>query len=276
MNGKYTPSSKWPSGEPPYVPKIWDRNQVEQHNCYAYMLNDLAHRMSGKSQPGIYGKNTINSLNCKEAIAGVLADNNGIVKYISVAKGTAYVPKAKCYKGFLMVGNDMDFHFARQDNRMLAVYSEMLKKGGPALDKLNPDQFMRLMFKYCKLRMPEICKLLPAKNANYASLKSKLRFLFRASKTWSHKPGSTPVSDRDAKGRLIFDPLKADWDFSPKGGVNYNSHCCFFEIPMNQFQKTHSTGGNAEDAKAAVNKNVSSTDAQQKLDKRVRKILGLK
>ena len=175
-----------------------------------------------------------------------------------------------------MVGNDMDFHFARQDNRMLAVYSEMLKKGGPALEKLNPDQFMRLMFKYCKLRMPEICKFLPAKNANYASLKAKLRFLFRASKTWSHKPGSTPVSDRDAKGRLIFDPLKADWDFSSKGGVNYNSHCCFFEIPMNQFQQTRSTGGNMEDAKAAVNKNVSSTDAQQKLDKRVRKILGIK
>jgi hypothetical protein len=280
MNGNSTPYSQWPSGEPPFVPKIWNRFRMDQHNCYAYMLNDLQRRKNGKSQPGVFGKNTINTLNCSETIKGVIADNNGIVKYMTLKKGLKYVPRPNYYKGFLMVSPDMDFHFARQDNRMLAVYSAMLRHGEAALKKLNPDQFMKLMFVYCKAKMPEICKFLPAKtNSNYTSLKAKLRFLYRNSKTWSHKPGASPVSDVDAQGRLIFDPLKADWNFP--GGINYSSNCCFFEIPMNRLKPTRSTGGNINangrsDANLKPLKNVDTTSAQQILDKRVRKILGLK
>ena len=290
MNGGTCgPFSKFPSGEPPYAPRIWNSYKVTEHNCYAYMLNDLADRRTGKSQPGESGGDPINALTCREAILGVLADNKGVVKYISLKRGPKYTARANHYKGFLMVSPDMDFHFARQDNRMLKVYDAMLKSHGFAnLNKLDPDSFMKLMFQYCKLRIPEICKYLPTTNANYTTLKSKLKFLYRNSKTWSHKPGSTPISDVDAQGRLIFSPVKADWNFAARSfsGINYNNNCCFFEVPTNSYRKTKSTGsknsggmfggGNNTNNQIVNDAAISTSKAQQEFDNRVRKILGLK
>ena len=180
------------------------------------------------------------------------------------------------YKGYLMVSPDMDFHFARQDNRMLAVYDAMLRH--PKIDKVGPAEFMKLMFMMCKLKIPEICKLVPKTNSNYTSLKAKLRFLYRNSKTWSHKPGASPVSDVDGQNRLIFDPVKADWNFP--GGINYSRSCCFFEIPTNRLKMTRSTGGINFNGTSNSNlkplNGVDTNSAQQDFDKRVRKILGIK
>ena len=39
-----------------------------------------------------------------------------------------------------------------------------------------------------------------------------------ANLTWSHKPGGSPVRDRDNNGKVITDPGKAD--FSP-----WTEHC---------------------------------------------------
>lgn len=280
MNGRAGPSSKWPSGEPPYAPKKWN-STVMSHNCYAYMLNDLTkeHRDSGKSQPGwaykIQKRNRIyqgiNKLNCSETIRGVMKDNPVHIKSYSLSYGSKMTPPALHYKGFLMVGPDEDFHFARQDNRMLRVYNAMIRNGSNMLDNAN---FLRHLLKYSEKLMPEIYKYIPKSSK---TLKSKLRFLYRNSKTWSHKPGSTPVTDKDADGKLIFDPLKANWDFSGKGGINYSKNCCFFIIPMNSHKPTFSSGitNSSVNLNKNVRKNVSTTSRQQKLDARVRKLLGI-
>lgn len=287
MNGQCGPSSKWPCGEPPYRPREWT-STVESHNCYAYMLNDLmkSHRVSGKSQPGWYAKikrklrnyHGINKLNCAETIMGVMKDNPDHMKAYDISSGSKMVPPAYHYKGFLMVGPNEDFHFARQDNRLIKVYNALIRNGINSMDNAT---FLRHMLAYSKRLMPEIYQFMP-KRAK--TIKSKLRFLYKNSKTWSHKPGSTPVSDKDADGKLIFDPLKANWDYSRKGGVNYNKNCCFFIIPMNTHRPTYSHGslsilnsisGGGSDINKIPRNNISTTVRQQKVDARVRKILGI-
>lgn len=286
MNGKCGPTSKWPCGEPPYRPNEWSSTE-RTHNCYAYMLNDLMmNDRVGKSQPGAYNDfrrkmrnySGMQKLNCREAVKGVMRDNPHHIKVFTLKRGAALVPRARHYKGFLMVGPGQDFHFARQDNRMLRVYKAMIRN---SVNSADDKTFLRTLLAYSKRLMPEIYEHIP-KTAR--TTKSKLRFLYKNSKTWSHKPGSTPVSDRDADGRLIFDPLKANWDFSKKGGANYSHNCCFFEIPMNTHKETYSSGvknvfsmtrrhTNIENRPRT---NISATERGQKVDARVRKLLGIR
>ena len=282
MNGQCGPVSKWPCGEPPYNPSAWT-STVMSHNCYAYMLNDLknTHRLTGKSQPGWAYKalknnrsyNGIHILNCKETIRGVMKDNPDNMKAYTLSYGSKMSPPKYHYKGFLMVGPNEDFHFARQDNRMLRVYNSMSRDG----KHLQPNSavFLKELLRRSERILPEICQYMPKR---CRTLKSKLRFIYKNSKTWSHKPGSTPVSDVDADGKLIFDPLLANWDYSNRGGVNYSKKCCFFTIPMNTHKPTFSSGIGTSNADISNNKtrsDVSTTDHQQRLDARVRKLLNV-
>lgn len=83
------------------------------------------------------------------------------------------------------------------------------------------------------------------------------------------------MSDKDADGRLIFDPLKANWDFSRKGGVNYSNNCCFFTVPMNTHKPTVSSGVgvNSTNVIKSIRKNISTNKREQLVDARVRKLL---
>ena len=52
---------------------------------------------------------------------------------------------------------------------------------------------------------------------------------------WSHKPGSSPVTNRDASGKLIVDPKLADRDYnqSPNdGGFDYDEFVGYFKVPV--------------------------------------------
>lgn len=40
---------------------------------------------------------------------------------------------------------------------------------------------------------------------------------------WSHKPGSTKVTNRDASGNLIKNPMQANWKYN----INYDKNCFF-------------------------------------------------
>lgn len=284
MNGKCSKCSKWPSGEPPFQPRKWSdkgNNVLSTHNCYSYMLNDLfsTPRKYHKPQPGIHFKlrtrsNTyhgIQTINCTETIKGVMKDNPHHVNALSLSKGRHYTPPPKHYKGIMMVSPDNDYHFARQDNRLLKVYTMLLKDG---VDLKSDSILLRDLVDYSRLYMPEIYMHLT--NAHKTS-KQKARFLYKNSKTWSHKPGSTAVSDKDADGNIIFDPLLANWNFK---FVNYSRMCCFFIIPMNTHKKTCSTGtpsfiqlGHPPVPASKIRKNISATVRQQNLDKRVRKLL---
>lgn len=275
MNGKSGPGSLWPSGEPPYRPSEWS-STVGTHNCYAYMLNDLTHtdRFTGKSQPCAVNGQHLKKISCRETLKCVLKDNPKHIVPYSLKKGAHVKAPPYHYKGFLMVSPDMDFHFARQDNRMLKVYNAVNTH-------LVNSEFLKDLLQKSKEIIPEIYQYIP-KTAK--TIKQKLRFLYKNSKTWSHKPGSTPVSDKDADGKLIFDPLKANWDFSRRlgGGINYSRRCCFFIIPMNTYRNTKSSGHssffapNETNVNRKVRKNISATTRHQKIDARVRKLLNIR
>lgn len=293
MNGTCYKCSKWPSGEPPYLPNAWNKgpsNILSSHNCYSYMLNDLFRgpRKYHKPQPGWFYKiktndkfyDGISNLNCAETIKGVKRDNPDHIKVLSLRKGKNFIPPPYHYKGILVVSPNRDYHFARQDNRLLKVYTKLIKYIR-LLNKNNKSltnqQLIKLIVLFSKKYIPEIYQYIPNK---CNTINKKAKFLYKNSKTWSHKPGSSYVTDKDADNKLIFDPLKANWNFEPTGGINYYKQCCFFSIPMNTYKNTYSTGvpsffQNKSLPKMKARLNISASKNEQELDKRVRKILKL-
>jgi len=45
---------------------------------------------------------------------------------------------------------------------------------------------------------------------------------------WSHKPGSSLVTNTDASGKKISMPHKANWNYSRAGGINYDVGCGYY------------------------------------------------
>ena len=217
------------------------------------MLNDLYYvpRKFGKPQPGWYKKLTNknynynrNELTCDTTMKGVMADNPGL-KLLSINKGRKYVPPQGHYKGIMVVGRNQDYHFARQDNRMIKVYRKLHSDINKGLVNrpTNDIALGKLILKYSLKVIPEVKQLAELHGHVFgASWVRDLKTMYKWSKLWSHKPGSTEVTDKDASGKYIIDPTKANWDYSAKGGVNYNKMCCFFIIPSNDNKETYSTG----------------------------------
>ena len=58
---------------------------------------------------------------------------------------------------------------------------------------------------------------------------------------WSHKPGSTDVTNKDATGRFIYDPALAS-RFYPKSGLNYKNFCSYFCLPAKKHIKLQRAG----------------------------------
>ena len=52
---------------------------------------------------------------------------------------------------------------------------------------------------------------------------------------WSHKPGGTAVTNKDAKGALIYDPKLADRNYDEKGSsLNSNIFCSYMCVPRDR------------------------------------------
>lgn len=56
---------------------------------------------------------------------------------------------------------------------------------------------------------------------------------------WSHKPGSGKVTNKDAKGNVIYDPALASRDYSKgkKDGLNYKYFCNYMCVPRGEAGK---------------------------------------
>ena len=244
--------SKFPHGEPPYQPDLWNKLNPQikaTHNCYTYMLNDLykVPRIYGKPQPGYFVDTSLfqgNRLSCKEVTKGVKADNPHI-QTLSLKKGKNFKCPPNYYKGFMIVSPGRDYHFARQDNRMIKVYRSIHKDIYYGKVKLIPNKYylISLFLIYCIKEIPEIVKLANEIYKNkIQSEKDYLKYIYKCSRTWSHKPGGTDATDKDASGKLILDPEKANWNYSKSGGINYSKHCCYYSVPSNNIALTYSSG----------------------------------
>lgn len=278
------PPSAHPSGEPQWTPSTWNKkfgqNVKASHNCYSYMLDDLheSKRKYGKPQPGWYNalvnkkKFDRTELNCKQVLEGVKLDNPH-VKVLSLKKGKHFVCPKYHYKGIMMVSPNRDYHFARQDNRMIKVYKYLKKY------KINPYTYSNPILTILIIALhviPEVFKLMIKHGHTFGNPKKDLKALRKWSRLWSHKPGATNVTDKDADGNYIIDPLKANWDYSSKGGINYSIMCSFFSIPSNIYKNTYSTGipsyfsTNRTPNSVNVSKNVMNDPSLQIYEKFIR------
>lgn len=251
------PSSYFPTGEPPYLPNTWNNSGARvtaTHNCYSYMLNDLhdVPRIHGKPQPGAWKsshkiQNLINSnkrLSCPQVLNGVKSDNPKI-KIIPLQKGLKYKCRPGFYKGFMMVSPGRDYHFARQDNKMIKIYRIIDKKYKDVFFSLAKNNQIEFILKLVEKHLPKIYDFATKiYSKKFQDKKHILRAVLKTAHTWSHKPGGTNAVDTDADKKLIFNPLKSNWNYSESGGINYSEMCCFFEIPSNFTAQTFSTGYN--------------------------------
>jgi hypothetical protein len=52
---------------------------------------------------------------------------------------------------------------------------------------------------------------------------------------WSHKPGGTPVTDKDADGKPIYDPKLSNRNYDEKGSkLNYDIFCSYMCVPRDR------------------------------------------
>ena len=69
---------------------------------------------------------------------------------------------------------------------------------------------------------------------------------------WSGKPGSLKVSNKDASGRLVYDPALSDRDWSEKGSnLNYTHFCSYYCVPRDRhlFMKIGGAAASSSQAK---------------------------
>jgi hypothetical protein len=102
--------------------------------------------------------------------------------------------------------------------------------------KLCPDLVARLLgdMPWLKIvRFEDKCEKGWSKVALVIDPRSDYHFYRQDSNGyWSHKPGGTAVTNRDASGRLIYDPALADRNYSDKNGaLNYTNFCTYLSVP---------------------------------------------
>ena len=127
--------------------------------------------------------------------------DNPHIKQMTLKKGRTMRCPANYYKGFMMVSPGNDYHFARQDNRMITVYRAIhrdIYMGKTILEPIE-EKLIKLFLKYSQKYIPEIMNISKMLEPVLKD-KKRLRHVIKCSKTWSHKPGGTDVTDKDADG----------------------------------------------------------------------------
>lgn len=105
--------------EPDYTPKAWNSDPVlkKNHNCYAYVLDDLIQGRENKPQPGSWSNilpdesRVEKYKSCPEMLERVMADNGSIYPVEE-----SEVCQSGFYKGYLVLDPGKDYHFYRQDS----------------------------------------------------------------------------------------------------------------------------------------------------------------
>jgi len=132
-------------------------------------------------------------------------------------------PKSKCNRKSC----DIPFH---QPGR---------KSGFPKWSQIKgkrcPDLIGRLMGDVPGLQLSSFTKRCPKGTYKVAAVidpKHDYHFYRQDSDgMWSHKPGATRVTRKDASKRPIYDPSLADRDYRKKGNLNYDRFCSYMCVP---------------------------------------------
>jgi hypothetical protein len=131
-----------------------------------------------------------------------------------------------------------------------------IKSGYPKWSEVDgkrcPDLLGRLMGDVPALRMSTFTKRCPkgmTKAAVVTDADEDYHFYRQDSNAyWSHKPGSTDVTNRDATGRFIYDPQLATRKYSTSN-LNYDNFCGYFCIPAKKRIKLQRAGSSQRKTK---------------------------
>ena len=90
----------------------------------------------------------------------------------------------------------------------------------------NPNIKMATFEEKCPIGTSKIA-LIVDENEDYHFLRQDSNNLF------SHKPGARKVTNKDAAGRLIYDPALADYNYkkNSNGYLNYDTFCSYICVP---------------------------------------------
>lgn len=177
-------------------------------NCFQYAIQHASMVPYRKLQPGNLSGNegvNFNLSTCHPAKKRVMED------LVATKRGYETTMDTPCAKGFakivLMLSKNNDFHFARQNGDIVYL--------------VEPGETRASIAK--KFRVPMAKVLVPKTPLRPGA---KVRIL--DANVWSHKRGTAyPPTLYDAKGKIIFDPRKSNFDY---GDLNYDRICSAFCI----------------------------------------------
>jgi len=128
-----------------------------------------------------------------------------------------------------------------------------LKSGYPPWHKIKgkrcPDLMARLLGDVPGLRISSFDQPCPKGSSKIAAVIDAKRdyHFYRqdANGLWSHKPGSTDVTNLDAAGKLIYDPRTANrtYDKDPTDVLQYDTFCNFMCVPRTRTYRFKRGGG---------------------------------
>lgn len=136
-----------------------------------------------------------------------------------------------------------------KDSCNASFHQPGIKSGHPRWSEVNgkrcPDLLGRLLGDVPSIRLSTFTKRCPKKMTKAAVVTDENEdyHFYRQDSNgyWSHKPGSTDVTNKDADGRFIYDPALAS-RFYPKTGLDYKNFCGYFCLPADRPIKLQRAG----------------------------------
>ena len=197
---------KFTSGsEPKYDKKKWSKPYtLSSHNCYTYFLDDVMPKVRKKCEKL-----------CKK--------HN---------KGNCPTKTSQCRKLIPQPG----------DEYLLDKYGDLDEKSYDYTCKDMEDKIFKDNPILYKEQLTKKCKKGFYKGAMVADPGNTFHF-YRQNPdgTWSHKPGTLPITKKDADKMPIYIPSTANKDYSEPDDddpINYTEFCGYYCIPSNKKAKT--------------------------------------
>ena len=192
--------------EPDYNPNIWAHPYVEgSHNCYAYFLDDIMVSLRKKCEK-------ICKRDEKEKCP------------TKPRKCRSLIPQPGDYSLFKKYGN--------LDRKTFKYNCKEMER------KIMSDNPI-----IKKVQLTESCGKDMYKGAMVTDPGSTFHF-YRQNKdgTWSHKPGTLPITREDANGLPIYSPYTANRDYTKPNDsdpINYTEFCGYYCLPTEKKAKTY-------------------------------------
>ena len=190
---------KFTSGdEPEYNPNIWSHPYIEgSHNCYAYFLDDIMTSLKKKCEK-ICKKDEKENCPTKPR------------------KCRSLIPQPGDYSLFKKYGslNKKTFKYNCKEMERKIMSDNPIVKKVQLTDSCGKDMY---------------------KGAMVTDPGSTFHF-YRQNKdgTWSHKPGTLPITREDANGLPIYSPYTANRNYSKPNDsdpINYTDFCGYYCLP---------------------------------------------